>query len=66
MDWRCLCALGFRGGQRDLDEIDSGIAIVSPRESVLEILQTHPRLIAMRTEEKRKRRAKGAPTLDDV
>jgi hypothetical protein len=56
--------------QFDVDKAESaqrnsGIAIVSFRESVLEVLQ-HPRLIEMREVEKKKRAKATAPTLDDA
>jgi hypothetical protein len=46
------------------EKINSGIAIVSPKESVMEVLQ-HPRLIEMRKNEFEKRSKRNAPTLDD-
>jgi hypothetical protein len=51
--------------RRESEQRNSGIAIVSPRESVLEVLQ-HPRLIEMREAEKKKRAKATAPTLDDA
>jgi hypothetical protein len=44
---------------------NSGIAIVSPKESVLEVLQ-HPKLVDMRDKEIQRRRKESAPTLDDA
>jgi hypothetical protein len=55
----------FDEDRSEPERINSGIAIVSPRESVLEVLQ-QPRLIEMR-EKEMKRRTKGhAPTMDDA
>jgi len=47
------------------EKINSGIAIVSPKESVAEVLQ-HPRLIEMREKEMKRHAKRIAPTMDDV
>lgn len=46
-------------------KINSGIAIVSPKESVWEVLQ-HPELIEMRNREVSQKRKRNAPTMDDA
>lgn len=56
----------FDQDKTEAQQLNSGIAIVSPRESVLEVLRLHPRLIEMRRQEKTRRMAKDAPTLDDA
>jgi hypothetical protein len=48
------------------DKLNSGIAIVSPRESVLEVLETNPALIEMRAKEKERKRKNEAPQLDEA
>ena len=64
--------IGLVSGHWDFDpdgtqeqQINSGIAIVSPRESVWDVLQ-HPRLIEMREREVKQKRKRDAPTLDDA
>jgi hypothetical protein len=52
-------------GKDTESSINSGIAVVTPKESVLEVLQ-HPRLVEMREQEKRRRANAAAPTLDDA
>lgn len=56
----------FDEDKGERDQLNSGIAIVSPRESVLEILGTHPELIEMRTKEKERKRRGEAPQLDEA
>ncbi len=51
--------------QAEQRKINSGIAIVSPKESVWEVLQ-HPRLIEMREREVKQKRKRDAPTMDDA
>jgi Trypsin-like peptidase domain len=55
----------FDADNEEQSKINSGIAIVSPRESVLEVLQ-HPRLIEMREQEVKRKRKGSAPTLDNA
>jgi hypothetical protein len=51
--------------KREKRKINSGIAIVSPKESVWEVLQ-HPRLVEMREQEFKQKRKSNAPTMDDA
>jgi hypothetical protein len=55
----------FDQDRTEQGKINSGIAIVSPKESVLEVLQ-HPRLIEMREQEVKRRKRGSAPTMDDA
>lgn len=55
----------FDEDRSEPERINSGIAIVSPRESVFEVLQ-HPRLIEMRKQEAKRRNKGSGPTMDDA
>jgi len=48
------------------EQVNSGIAIVTPKESVLEVFQDHPELIKMREAEKKRRAKNTAPKFDDA
>lgn len=54
----------FEQDQSEREKINSGIAIVSPKESVKQVLD-HPRLIEMRDKTIRQETKRNAPTMDD-
>jgi hypothetical protein len=56
----------FEPDRSDQENINSGIAIVSPKESVLEVLNEHPDLFEMREKDMIQRMKNKAPKLDDA
>ena len=55
----------FDQDKNEAEQVNSGIAIVTPKQSVLEVFQ-HSELIKMREAEKKRRAKNTAPTLDDA